>query len=70
MENRNLVTAITSRLKVVAQNFSRAISKSRKLAEAPYVHASSEQCMHPYRAEAQPPCKYDGTEISYRCDPW
>lgn len=65
-----MVTALTSRLKAVAQNFSRAISKSRKHSEAPYVHTSAEQCMYPYRAEAQPPCKYDGHEISYRMDPW
>lgn len=70
MENRTLVNALKSRLQVVAQNFSRAVLGSRPVADAPYVHTSAEQCMHPYRAEAQPPCKYDGTEISYRCDPW
>lgn len=26
--------------------------------------------LHPYKSETQPPCKYDGHEISYHCSSW
>ena len=50
--------------------FARATWLSRSVADLPYTPVREETSLYPYKSETQAPCKYDGHEISYRCDSW